>query len=233
MTLNGQGPNNLVRIEGKNLHIRLILLSVMLLALMLFAFSKLSTAGALYKWIDENGQIRYSDRLPPSQAKKKHQQLNSQGMVMTTKEAAKSDDELAAEVEAARKLEEENARQAKLKEAQDKKDQVLLLTFSSEEEIRIARDNRLDVLDSVIQLINKSINTTQQRLDELHGNADALYLSKGKEVPGGLAQKIEHFTRKLENRNAQLASKLAEQEKINQQYDKNVARFRELKAETN
>ena len=205
----------------------------MMLALMLCTVARPSTAGALYKWIDENGQIRYSDRLPPSQVKKKHQQLNSQGVVLTTKEAAKSDEVLAAEAEAARKLEEENARQAKIKEAQDKKDQVLLLTFSSEEELGIARDNRLDVLDSVIQLINKSINATQQQLDELQGNADALYLSKGKEVPGGLAQKIEHFTRKLENRNAQLASKLAEQKKINQQYEKDVARFRELKAETN
>lgn len=204
----------------------------MLLALMLFAAAKQATAGALYKWIDENGQIRYSDRLPPSQVKKKHQQLNSQGVVLTTKEAAKTDEELAAEAEAARKLEEENARLAKIKEAQDKKDRVLLLTFSSEEELGIARDNRLDVLDSVIQLIKKSINTTQQQLDELRGNADARYLSKGKEVPGGLAQKIEHFTRKLENRNAQLASKLAEQDKINQQYEKDVARFRELKAET-
>ena len=233
MTLNGQGRNNVVRIEGKYLPFRLILLSVMLLALMVSAFSKLATAGSLYKWIDEKGQVRYSDRLPPSQVKKKHQQLNSQGVVLTTKEAAKTDEELAAEAEAARKLEEENARQAKLKEAQDKKDQVLLLTFSSEEELSIARDNRLDVLNSVIQLIKKSINTTQERLDELQRNADALYLSKGKEVPGGLAQKIEHFSRKLENRNAQLTSKLAEQEKINQQYEKDVARFRELKAETN
>ena len=233
MTLNGQGRNNVVRIEGENLHFRLILLSVMLVVLMISAFPKLATAGALYKWIDENGQIRYSDRLPPSQVKKKHQQLNSQGVVLTTKEAAKSDEVLAAEAEAARKLEEENARQAKIKEAQDKKDQVLLLTFSSEEELGIARDNRIDVLNSVIQLIKKSIDNTQQRLDELQGNADALYLSKGNEVPGGLAQKIEHFTRKLENRNAQLASKLAEQEKINQQYEKDVARFRELKAETN
>ena len=221
-----------MRTEGKNLHFRLIIPSVVLLALTLSALSKPATAGALYKWIDDNGQIRYSDRLPPSQARKKHQQLNSQGVVLSTKEAAKTDEQLAAEAEAARKLEEENARLAKLKEAQDKKDQVLLLTFSSEEELGIARDNRLDVLDSVIQLIKKSISTTQQRLDELQGSADTLYLSKGKEVPGGLAQKIEHFTRKLENRNAQLASKLAEQDKINQQYERDVARFRELKAET-
>ena len=233
MTQRGQERNNAVRAEGKHRHLRLTLPSVMLLALVVSAFPEQTSAGSLYKWIDENGQIRYSDRLPPSQVKKKHQQLNSQGVVLTTKEAAKSAEELAAEAEAARKLEEENAKQAKLKEAQDKKDQVLLLTFSSEEEIGFARDNRLNVLESVVQLINKSIDATQKQLDQLQTSADDIYLSKGKEVPGGLAQKIEHFTRKLDSRNAQLAAKLAEKEKINQQYELDLARFRELKTETN
>jgi len=233
MTQSGPGPYNAVHAEGKHRHLRLTLPSVMLLALVVSAFPEQTIAGSLYKWIDENGQIRYSDRLPPNQVKKKHQQLNSQGVVLTTREAAKSDEELAAEAETARKLEEENAKQAKLKEAQDKKDQVLLLTFSSEEELGIARDNRLNVLESVAQLINKSIEATQQQLDQLQTSADDIYLSKGKEVPGGLAQKIEHFTRKLDSRNAQLAAKLAEKEKINQQYELDLARFRELKTETN
>jgi hypothetical protein len=205
----------------------------MLLAFFLYACSLQAAAGALYKWVDENGQIRYSDRLPPSQARKEHQQLNSQGVVLSTKEAAKSEEQLSAEAEAARKLEEEKARQAKLKEAQDKKDQVLLLTFSSEEELGIARDNRLDVLESVIELINKSIDTTQERLDQLQSSADEIYLSQGKEVPGGLAQKIEHFSRKLESRRGQLASKQAEKEKINEQYELDLARFRELHANDN
>jgi hypothetical protein len=203
------------------------------LALTLFAPIKQTGAGALYKWTDENGQIRYSDRLPASQVKRKHQQLNSQGVVLSTKEAAKSDEELAAEAEARRKLEEQEAKEAKIKEAQDKKDTVLLLTFSSEEELGLARDNRLDVLESVIQLINKSIDATQQQLQQLQTKADKTYLSQGKEVPGGLAQKIEHFTRKIESRYAQLESKMAEKDKINEQYALDLARYRELTTEKN
>ena len=222
-----------MRAVSNHLEPRLTLLPVLLLALILLAFSKQAGAGALYKWIDENGQIRYSDRLPPNQVKKKHQQLNSQGVVLSTKEAAKSDEELAAEAEAKRKLEEQQAREAKLKEAQDKKDQVLLLTFSSEEELGLARDNRLEVLDSVIQLINKSIATTQQQLEELMANADEIYLSRGKEVPGGLAQKIEHFTAKLESRYAQLELKMEKKEQINEQYALDLARYRELTTEKN
>ncbi|MEM7563635.1 MAG: DUF4124 domain-containing protein [Pseudomonadota bacterium] len=189
-------------------------------------------AAALYKWVDENGQIRYSDRLPANQAKKKHQQLNSQGVVLSTTEEAKSDEERALEAETKKKLAEQQAREAEIKKIQDEKDRVLLLTFSSEEELGLARDNRIDVLDSVIQLINKSIAGTAKKLEALQENADTNYLSKGLEVPGGLAQKIEHFTRKIENRTAQLRLKEDEKEKIMQKYDLDLTRFRLLKTET-
>lgn len=233
MTQSGQESNNILRAVSNHIELRLTLLPVLLLALTLFAFSKQTGAGALYKWIDENGQIRYSDRLPPNQVKKKHQQLNSQGVVLSTKEAAKSDEELAAEAEARRKLEEQEAKEAKLKKAQYQKDQVLLLTFSSEEELGLARADRLDVLDSVVKLINKSIAGTEQQLQQLITSADEVYLSQGKEVPGGLAQKIEHFTGKLESRYAQLELKMAEKDKINEQYALDLARYRELTTEKN
>ena len=192
-----------------------------------------STADAakLYKWVDEDGQIRYSDRLPSNRVKKKHQQLNRQGVVVNTTDDARSDEEIAAEAEARLKAEQEAAEAARLKAIQDQKDQVLLLTFSSEEELSLAREKRIGDIDSVINLINKSIVSTREKLEELQGNADQIYLSQGKEVPGGLAQKIEQFTRKMENRTRQLEQKEAEKSKINQQYEIDLARYRHLKSQ--
>ena len=92
----------------------------------------------------------------------------------------------------------------------------------------MARADRLDVLDSVVNLINKSIAGTEQQLQQLMTSADEVYLSQGKEVPGGLAQKIEHFTGKLESRYAQLELKMEKKDEINKQYALDVARFREL-----
>jgi hypothetical protein len=205
------------------------LFSVLLITAALCAFSGLANAGALYKWIDEDGKIRYSDRLPAAQAKKKHQQLSTQGMVLSTTEAAKSEAELAAKL----KLAEEQAAEAELNKEQNKKDQVLLLTFSNEKEIGLAHDDRIEVLDSVIQLINKSLLATQTTLGRLQTSAEQNYLSKGKEVPGGLAQKIEHFARKMELRGAQLDLKMIEKVKFNARYEADLARFRLLKAEAN
>lgn len=201
----------------------------MLLAMVTFAVD----AASLYKWIDENGQVRYSDRLPAEQIKKKHQQLNKQGVVLSTTEDARSEEEIAAEIEQKKALEKQRAEEARIKAIQDEKDKVLLLTFSSEEELLLARNNRIEVLSSVISLIEKSIESTQQKLDELIESAENVYLSQGKEVPGGLAQKIEHFTRKVESRNEQLRLKQEEKSKIDQQYEIDLARYRHLKSQDN
>jgi hypothetical protein len=206
-------------------------LPALLAAAALFSAPSSSVSASLYKWVDEDGNVRYSDRLPPSVSKKQHQQLNSQGMVVTTREAAKSQDELAAEAEVQRLQAEKAAEEARQKKIQDQQDQVLLMTFSSEEELELARENRLAVLNSVIGLINNSIETTQEKLADLQDGAERNFLSQGKEVPGGLAQKIEFFTRKIETRIEQLNLKLAEKAKINEKYDTDLARYRELKAE--
>ncbi len=184
----------------------------------------------LYKWVDEDGKIRYSDRLPPDQLKKKHELLNQHGVVVDTKEAAKTREQLDAEAEEKKALELKAAEEAIIREKQGKIDRVLLLTFSSEDEMKAVRDNRIDVIESVIRLIRKSITATEEQLIKLEDSADQNYLSKGKEVPGGLAQNIEHFTRKVANRSEQLRLKELEKQKIDEQFDIDLARYRWLKS---
>jgi hypothetical protein len=205
----------------------------LLLAIALCVFSTQASAATLYKWIDADGKVQYSDRLPADQSDRQHQQLNSQGVVLTTKEAAKTPEEVAEEAEVNRKLEEEQREEARLKEIQDQKDRVLLLTFGSEEEIEHARENRIQVIDSVIGLIEASIAKTQEKLEGLKRSAERNYTDKGQEIPGGHAQKIEHFERKIEIRNEQLAAKQEEKQKIRQKYEFDLERFRTLKSASN
>ena len=207
--------------------------SGLMLAVLLCAVSSPSVAATLYKWIDENGNIRYSDRLPPSQSQKGHQQLSPQGVVLSTKNAARTPKEIAIAAEAKLKLEEKQREEARLKSIQDQKDRVLLLTFSTEQELEHASYNRMEVIDSVIRLIESGIGTTQEQLDKLQEKAHNNYTSKDKKVPGGLAQKIEHFERTVENRNAQIEGKKLEKEKIRQKYELDLERFRSLKSAKN
>ena len=231
MTPGGRGPIDTVRAIINTIKAGSIITIFLSVGLGLSGISSPAVAGALYKWIDENGQIRYSDRLPPNQSKKKHQQLNTQGVVLSTTEEAMSDEERALEAEVQRGLDEQKASDDKVKQAQNQIDRVLLLTFSNEDELSLARDNRVEVIDSVIQLINKSIASTVEKLEALELNASTNYTAQGNKIPGGMAQRIEHFTRKIENRNAQLQLKYNEKEIINDQYDIDLARYRLLKSE--
>jgi hypothetical protein len=210
-----------------------LLLSVLLITAAFGATPGAVNAGALYKWVDEDGKTRYSDRLPATQAKKKHQQLSSQGLLLNTTEAARTEAELAAEAAEKLRLEEEQAKTDELNEVQSKKDQVLLLTFSTEEELEQLRNDRIAVLESMIQLNGKSLVTTQQEMELLQASSEQLYLAKGLEIPGGMAQQIEHFSRKIEARRTQMDLKMLEKEKIIEQHEIDLAHFRELKPETN
>ena len=202
-----------------------------LLCLVLLGICTTASAAKLYKWVDENGEIRYSDRMPASQSRREHQTLNSQGMVVTTKKAAKTEEEIQALKDAEKVLQTKQEIEKIEKEAQGKLDRVLLLTFSSEDELNRVKDGRIEVLDAVIRLIYKSIANAQDRLLRLEGDAKQQYTSKGRDVPGGLAQNIEESARKIDNREKQLQVKLEEKYKIQKQFEIDVARFRLLHSE--
>ena len=192
-------------------------------------------AAGLNKWVDEDGQVHYGDRVPASQAKKGHQQLNKQGVVIGEQEAEITEEEKAAREQAKideekRKAEEEKrlAEEARLAAIQKEKDRVLLMTFSSERELSQVFNDRAEVINSVINLIEKSIITTEEQLTRLQDSAEKTYTSKGKEIPGGLAQRIEEAARKIEIRNRQLQLKQSEKDKVMQTYQRDLERFRAL-----
>ena len=192
-----------------------------------------STAYAeLFKWVDEEGVIRYSDHLPVDQATKRHQKLTTDGRVVDTKEAAIPPEQLARERAEKKRLEEEarlNAEKAALQQAiKDHHDNVLLMTFSNEDEIIEAQNERLDVIDSVISLLRKNIKNEQKKLEKLEQRAERNYTANGLEVPGGLAQSIEYFGEKILGIQQQLGLKLDERDRVKQQYANDLLRYRAL-----
>ena len=186
----------------------------------------------LYKWVDEAGQVRYSDHLPADQKKKAHQTLSGEGRVLQSKDAAIPPEELARLREEKKRAEEEarHAAQeaARIQAIKDHHDNVLLMTFSNEGEIIEAQNERVSVIVSVIKLLRKNIDNEQQKLEKLEQRAQQLYIDNDKAVPGGLAQNIEYFQEKILGIQQQLALKLEERERVKKQYVEDLLRYREL-----
>lgn len=195
-------------------------------------FQSAAQAAKLYKWVDEEGKIRYSDRLTIEESKKRHQILTPDGRVIDTKEQQKTPEQIRTERAEAEKQKElariEAEKQARIQAEKDHHDQVLMMTFTSEEEILEAQKERIDVIDSVINLLNRSIASEKEKLEQLELRAKTEYLDKAKRVPGGLAQNIEYFNEKLLNKQKQLELKVEEKNRIKEQYVNDLLRFREL-----
>jgi len=204
-----------------------------LVSVVLLSVNK-SAEARLYKWIDENGQIRYGDQLPPEYANKKHFQLDQEGRVIMTKKAGKSPEQLKKEREQAKKdaeqKEKEKAEAEQQRILQQRQDRILLLTFNSEEDIFYSRDQRLQVLDTKISLLKKNKASSKEKLLVLQQQANDQYTSKKLEVPGGLQQKIEQMNRKINiaDKNIQLSN--FKREDVLSGFEKDLARFRDLKA---
>lgn len=193
-----------------------------------FLIVNIGQAAKLYKWIDEDGNVRYSDRLTVQQSQQRHQTLTPDGRVLDTQERALSQSERD-EIKRQQELQKiEAERQARIKAEKDHHDRVLMMTFTSEAEILEAQKERLDVIDSVINLLNKNIQSEQEKLAQLEQRAQTQYINKDKVVPGGLAQNIEYFSEKILNKQRQLELKVEEKTRLKEQYANDLLRYREL-----
>ncbi len=202
-------------------------LSLMLLCAGLLITSA-SQAG-LKKWVDENGQVHYGDRVPARYLKKEHYTINEQGVTVGTTEAQKTEAERKKE-EAIKKIRAERNEQELVKRREQAlRDRVLLDTFTTENDLAIARDERLDAIDSQISLAETLITNDKRKLESVKQRISRLEAS-GRNVPENLRKEIAIVNRQLENHHTFVEDKNSERTKIIKTYEADVKRFRELKA---
>jgi hypothetical protein len=117
----------------------------------------------VYKWVDENGVTHYGDQVPPQYANQDRLVLNQHGVVVGRQDGAQSPEEAAAARQtAADKAAAEAARQ---------RDQVLLSTYLSVEEIEALRDRRMDLMDGQIRVTENYLAGLRAKLKELQAEA--------------------------------------------------------------
>lgn len=136
----------------------------LLIILPLFFYCSLADAG-LYRWVDENGKVHYSDSVPPSKSQRGHAELDELGNQVDKVEAAKSKEA----------VEEENwlaelESQLKAKQLQQaRKDSMLLNSFATLEQFDALRDEKLTVLSDELkqlELLRSKLLEEFERLDQ-------------------------------------------------------------------
>jgi hypothetical protein len=181
-------------------------------------------AGKLYKWVDDTGQVRYGDSIPPQYARKSNQTLNEQGIVVEQKAAAKTREQLAEEER--KKL--AAAEVERIRREKAYQDRILLDTFTNEDEMIMTRDGKVEAIEAVIRVTSGRTEKLKQRLAELKQSAANLERS-GKPVPKRLNDEITDARYQIEQNRHYVESRQAEQQKIREKFEADIRRFRELK----
>ena len=197
--------------------------------LFILLFICLSSAQAkMFKWMDDEGNTHFGDKIPTKYLTKEHKELNAQGAVV------KTHDEVKVETAEQRKEKGRLARIKKEKEAlakeQAKQDRVLLDTYTTERDLDAALKARLDAVDSQLQLSESIIKDAKRKLELTEKQITNIEAS-GKEVPKNISDKMKSEEKQLRTYNEVAADHAKRKQKIKDQFSSYIKRFRELKAE--
>jgi len=199
--------------------------NLQLTALLLIVWAPFTLqAGNLYKWVDDEGRIHYSDRLPPADNTRPHNYLDERGIILDSIGAAKTKEQILQEAEMER-LRQERQR---LIDEQRAADRVLLRTFRTEDDIIMTRDGQLQAVDSYITITQSNIKRLKLKLQEMQREAAAKELS-GKRISRNLQDEIASKNLALNEAYQSIINREHDKDRIRKSFAQDLKRFRELK----
>lgn len=176
----------------------------------------------MYKWVDAQGNVQYTDTPPPESAGQGRSEVKKSGTVVKSAESTEERSKrLAAEAE--------EAQRKKLADDQARKDRALLSTYTTEKEIDLARDRALEHHKGII-------TGAQARLKQLEPSAKQLDQKIKAATRGGKPAPV-HLQQQYEAKQAEVAEvqriiKTNEDAMVavRERYEADKLRFRELTA---
>ncbi len=210
-------PETFSRRTGKRLG------AVAVLCIMSFVLDT-ATAGKIKCWNNHEGVRECGNVVPPEFAQQGHEIKSTGGITLGREDEARSIEE----VEAAHEARLAAAAAAAEAREQAIKDRVLLDTFSSEDDMVLARDGQISHLQSQAKITESHIEKLKRGLDELIEEA-AGHERRGKVPPEKLVSDIESLREQIADNEKFIETKQLETRAIEEKFARDIRRFRSLK----
>ena len=197
--------------KSKILKVHIIILIVGLV-FSYFYFMPSANAGTIVKWVDSKGITHYGDKLPAQEAGRNSSEINGHGIVVKRN------------VQADGKVDQQD--QEKL--AAQRKDNILLASYTKAEEIDLARDRNLQLDQAAAQAL------TTQKEGVIGRTASNQKLSEGfrqrkKPVPAYLTDELKLSQTEASKLDKQIAERKISMEATRKRFADEKARFIALK----
>lgn len=180
----------------------------------------------LYKWVDDEGRVHFGDRIPVQFQLKAHDEMNHRGIVLKHREAAKTPEQRAE----ARLLEKERKKVELAEKKRKQRDRVLLDTYTTERDLIVARDSRLEAVGSQVQLAETIISDSNKTIKSLEKQVVQIKASN-REVPADIYQRIDSEKQQVKVQSQVKQGHIKRRDEITAQFSGYVERFKVLKAE--
>ncbi len=138
-------------------------------------------AAGMYKWVDDQGIVHYSDQAPPDVPARGESVLDKQG-----RELKKIEPPLTPAQQKAKEAEDERQRAlAKAKDDQARRDKALLQSYTTEDEIDIARARAVSTIEA-------QIKSAQAYRSDLTSRQQGIAKQKAKYGSNPIPPELEH-----------------------------------------
>lgn len=176
-------------------------------------------------WQSKDGVRECGNAVPPEYAQHGYTTVNTQGVQIGTQIRSKTVEELR-----------EERRQAEIKADEDRKlaeqtrlDNVLLATFSSEDDMVFARDGKVSSLEGQIKVAESQVGKLEADLDRMITVAASIERN-GQKLQDKLVGDIESTRKQIEDQRKYIETKRADQLAVREQFETDIGRFRQLTA---
>lgn len=173
----------------------------------------------LYKWVDEKGNVHYSDTMPDSKsASRGTSELNKRAMIVKEAESA---EQRAARAEAERLAKANEAQRLE----QARRDKALLDTFTSTREIDALLQRHLEQIDAGI---NTDLARREQAVKRQQNLQRQLLRFAGKTIPSDLQREKAAVEKELHQIDQDVATKREERKQLIVRAENDKKRLLEL-----
>jgi hypothetical protein len=184
-----------------------------------------ASAQKLYRWVDEDGVVHYGDSIPARYAEVERRVVNEHGITVDVMRAKKTEEEIA-----------EEARLQELRteaELQRRRDQALLATYLTIDEIEMHRDRRVELFQAQARVTELYLRNLQRRMEVLREEA-ARYrpYNEDPEAPmiePDLADDLQTTRETIARHEENLRKYESDEQNIVARFDGDIDRFKELK----
>ncbi len=195
---------------------------IMALALLL-ATGEEAFAKKMYRWVDENGNVYFSDQVPPDQVQHKRETLSEKARVLDVLEKAKTAEQLAQQ----KRLDALRKEQEKIIAKQNANDKVLLSTFRSIDDMNKALSNKMASFDAARKVIEGNIERFEQQLQQQQQQAANLERN-GTKIPPKLLADIAASKQQIESGKQELIHHQQDKQNSEKEFKADIARFQFL-----